>query len=528
MKPFLFGLLISLPAVLSPAQLGRHPVATVLCPLPPGAPSHPSAPLPPGSIAVAEALQRRIERVEAGLTGAVIAAEGSKVITWSLAKRMKRHRVNGLSVAVINGGAVEWAKAYGVADAGTREPVTPHTLFQTASVGKMITAVAALQLVKAGRIGLDEDVNRKLTSWQVPENEFTAKEKVTLRRLLSHSAGFTDDYGFAGYAPGVPLPTLRQMLDAQPPANHTKPLVVGGVPGTVVRYSGGGYLVVQQLVEDLTGRPFGAYVESEIFRKLGLEQSTYHFYPDRELAQPVARGHYGNGKAYKDKKYHVYPEAAAAGCWSTPSELARLLIQLVRERNGGPELLLNRALAETMLTPQFEFNDRALGVVLRGARQVDGFGHAGNNAGYNSLVFATTTGQGAVIMVNSDEGIELAQELMRSIANEYGWPFGATRTVRRLPPESQGQYLGTYQVEDTGRGEEKLWVKVGRDREGLTAQLSNPAATVRLYRTEENAFILKEAADALQFTFSPGSTGRMEALTLHKYGGARIVLRRAE
>jgi CubicO group peptidase (beta-lactamase class C family) len=478
---------------------------------------------------VAEALQRRIERVEAGLTGEVIAAEGSKVHTWNLAGRMKHHRVNGLSVAVINGGAVEWAKAYGVADAGTREPVTPQTLFQTASVGKMITALAALQLVKAGRIGLDEDVNRKLTSWQVPENEFTAKEKVTLRRLLSHSAGFTDDYGFAGYAPGGPLPTLRQMLDARPPANHTKPLVPGAVPGTVVRYSGGGYLVVQQLVEDLTGRPFAAYVEAEIFRKLGLAQSTYHFYPDRELARPVARGHYGNGKVYQDQKYRVYPEAAAAGCWSTPSELARLLIQLVRERNGGPELLLDRALAETMLTPQFEFNDRALGVVLQGARQVDGFGHAGNNAGYNSLVFATTaTGQGAVIMVNSDEGIALAQELMRSIANEYKWPFGATRTVRRLSPESQGQYLGTYQVADTGRGEEKLWVKVGRGRQGLTAQLSNPAATVRLYRTEENAFILKEAADALQFTFSPGSTGRMETLTLHKYGGARLVLRRAE
>ncbi len=526
MKPFLFGLLISLPVVLPPTRLGLYPVATVLCPLPP---SLPSAPLPTGPFVTAEALQTRIDRVEAGLTREVIAAEGSRVKKWNLTERMKHHRVNGLSVAVVNGGAVEWAKAYGVADASTREPVTPHTLFQTASVGKMITALAALQLVKAGRIGLDEDVNRKLTSWQVPENEFTATEKVTLRRLLSHSAGFTDDYGFAGYAPGAPLPTLRQMLDARPPANHTKPLAVGAVPGTVVRYSGGGYLVVQQLVEDLTGRPFGAYAEAEIFRKLGLEHSTYHFYPDRELARPVARGHYGDGKTDKDKKYHVYPEAAAAGCWSTPSELARLLIQIVRERNGGPELLLNRALAETMLTPQFEFNDRALGVVLRGARQVDGFGHAGTNMGYNSLVFATTaTGQGAVIMVNSDEGIELAQELMRSIANEYGWPFGATRTVRRLPPGSQGQYLGTYRAEHTGRAEERLWVKVDRDREGLRARFSNPAATLRLYHTQENTFIIKEAADAVQLTFSPGSTGWMEALTLYKYGGARVVLRRTE
>jgi hypothetical protein len=304
---------------------------------------------------------------------------------------------------------------------------------------------------------------------------------------------------------------------------------VEAVPGTVVRYSGGGYLVVQQLVEDLTGRPFGAYVEEEIFRKLGMDRSTYHFYPDQELGRPVAQGHYGNGKADPHKKYHVYPEAAAAGCWSTPSELARLLLQVVRERNGGPELILNRELAGAMLTPQFEFNDRGLGVVLRGARQVAGFGHAGHNAGYNSLLFATTaTGQGAVIMVNSDEGIALAQELMRSIANEYGWPFEKTRTVRHLSPKGQEQYLGTYQVDDTGREEERLWVKINRSRGGLTARLSNPAATVRLYRTEENAFIIKEAPDALLFTFSAGPAGRMEAVTLHKYGGAKVILHRAE
>lgn len=525
MKLFPFLLLISLPALLSPARSDQYPDATVLAPVPPA-----SLPVTqPVACPPEDGVQQRIERVEKGLTRDVIAFEGRTSKKWSLADRMKHYRVNGLSVAVVNGGAVEWAKAYGVADADTREPVATHTLFQTASVGKMITALAALQLVKAGRIGLDEDVNRKLTSWQVPENDFTAKEKVTLRRLLSHSAGFTDDYGFAGYAPGAPLPTLRQMLDARPPANHTKPLVAGAVPGTMVRYSGGGYLVVQQLVEDLTGRPFGAYVEAEIFRKLGLAHSTYHFQPDRELARPVARGHYGNGKTDKNKKYHVYPEAAAAGCWSTPSELARLLIQLVRERNGGPELLLNRALAETMLMPQFDFNDRALGVVLRGARQVEGFGHAGNNAGYTSLLFATTaTGQGAVVMVNSDEGIELAQELMRSIANAYGWPFGATRTVRRLSPASQAQYLGTYRAEDAGRAAERLWVKIDRNREGLTARFSNPAATIRLHHTEENAFTIEEAADALQFTFSPGGTGRMETLTLHKYGGAKIVFRRAE
>jgi hypothetical protein len=317
------------------------------------------------------------------------------------------------------------------------------------------------------------------------------------------------------------------MLDARPPANHTKPLAVEAVPGTVVRYSGGGYLVVQQLVEDLTGRPSGRTWKKKSSGSWVWSQYV-PFLPRPELGRPVARGTTGTGRPTRQKVPRL-PGGCRRGLLVHAFELARLLIQIVRERNGGPELILDRDLAGAMLTPQFDFNDRGLGVVLRGARQVDGFGHAGNNAGYNSLVFATTaTGQGAVIMVNSDEGIDLAQELMRSIANEYGWPFGGTRSVRRLSPESAGQYLGTYRMEDSGRAEEKLWVKVDRGREGLTARFSNPAATVRLYHAEENAFIPKEAPDALQLTFSAGPAGRMEALTVHKYGGAKVILRRAE
>jgi CubicO group peptidase (beta-lactamase class C family) len=149
MKPFLFGLLISLLLASLPARLSRQPAATVLSPVPPGT--------PPGPVSAAGRKPAKADGT--GGKGTDRGGDGfrsSRVKTWNLADRMKHYRVNGLSVAVINGGAVEWAKAYGVADAGTREPVTPNTLFQTASVGKMIAALAALQLVKAGRIGLDE------------------------------------------------------------------------------------------------------------------------------------------------------------------------------------------------------------------------------------------------------------------------------------------------------------------------------------------------------------------------------------
>lgn len=256
-------------------------------------PAHSHKPNPPQVAATAkpdllynqshDPIKKRINQVEHGLTNEVLSFPGHGVKTMNIMNRMQHHKVNGLSVAVINNGAIEWAKSYGVADASQPDSVTTETLFQTASVGKVITALAALHLVKEGKIGLDENVNQKLTSWKVPENEFTTKEKVTLRRLLSHSAGFTDDYGFGGYKPGEALPSVTQILNLQSPANNKKAMVVSAVPGSVMRYSGGSYVIIQQLIENLTGQTFQAYVEKEIFQKLGLQHSTYNYYPDKKL-----------------------------------------------------------------------------------------------------------------------------------------------------------------------------------------------------------------------------------------------------
>ena len=468
-----------------------------------------------------EPIKKRIDQVEQGLTNDVLLFHGQAVRTKNILDRMQHHKLNGLSIAVINNGTLEWAKAYGVADASLPDPVTSETLFQTASVGKVITTLAALHLVKEGKISLDEDVNQKLTSWKVPENEFTRKEKVTLRRLLSHSAGFTDDYGFGGYNPGEALPTVTQILNLQSPANNKKIMVVSDVPGSSMRYSGGGYVVIQQLIEDLTGQTFQAYVEKEIFQKLGLQHSTYNHYPDIHLRKPVSRGHYPNGKIEAWKKYNVFPEAAAAGFWSTPSDLAKILIQLQKEKQGTSELILNQELVTAMLTPQFESNPRGLGVILMGAHQAEGFGHAGNNPGYNSLLYATSsTGQGAVVMVNSDEGISLAQEVMCSIANVYNWPFMRTYLVKELLQEQRKQYLGSYQSKDG------LKVKVGENKNGLFAKFSNPNASVILYPIAQHQFISKEDPHHLRQTFVFDETQKVTALILEKYSGTRMVLKK--
>lgn len=470
-------------------------------------------------------IESKITHIENGLTQEIISFDPTSINKMNILDRMKFYKVNGVSIAVIENGEIQWTKAYGLADASTGEKVSTESLFQIASIGKVITALAALKLVKDEKITLDEDVNNKLTSWKVAENKFTIKEKVTLRRLLCHSAGFTDDYGFAGYSVTDSIPSLINIIKAQSPANNTKVLKVNYVPGTLMRYSGGGYLVIQQLIEDITGMPFTNYVEKEIFNKLNLQQSTYNYYPDRNGFK-IARGHDENGKVDAKEKYHIYPESAAAGFWTTPADLAKILIEMQQEYTGTSGKILNQQLLDSMLTPQFEVNDRGLGVALKGAERVEGFWHAGQNAGYNSLMYTTTkTGQGAVVMLNSDGDIELALEIMRSIANESKWPFMQTRLATREPQDTLNERIGAY------RCKEGIDWKINQKGDGLVIQWKEPhqkkfQAPVNLYHIEEGHYIIQEEPDLLDFKFS--SDNGVKKFIFSKYGGTKMLLEKTD
>ncbi len=469
--------------------------------------------------------ESEISHIENGLTGEIISFDTDAVNKMNILDRMKYYKVNGVSIAVIENGEIQWTKAYGAADAGTGEKTTTESLFQIASMGKVITALAALTLVKNGKISLDENVNNKLTSWKIAENKFTAKEKVTLRRLLCHSGGFTDDYGFAGYSATDSIPSLINIIKAQPPANNTKALTVNYVPGTLMRYSGGGYLIIQQLIEDITGMPFANYVKQEVFTKLNLKHSTYNYYPDSNGFK-IARGHDENGNTVPKEKYHVYPESAAAGFWSTPGDIAGILIEMQKEYNGSAGIILNQSLLNVMMTPQFEVNDRGLGVVLKGAGYVNGFWHAGQNAGYNSLLCATTkTGQGAVVMLNSDGDIELAVEIMRSIANENKWPFMQTRLVKKESGDTLTERMGTY------KSKEELVFKISRKEGDLILQYKEPqqkkfSAPFNLYATEQGHYIIKEEPDTLEYNFS--TDNGIKTIIFSKYGGTKMLMRKID
>ncbi len=343
---------------------------------------------------------------------------------------MERRQIPGLSLAIIDGGKIVKAKGYGVTEKGGETPVTVSTLFQAGSISKPVSALGALRLVERGDLDLDEDVNAKLSTWKVPENEFTREKKVTLRGLLSHTAGMTV-HGFPGYAADGPVPTLVQVLDGEKPAN-TGAIRVDILPGSRWRYSGGGYTVMQQMVIDLTGEPFPRYMREAVLEPLGMEESTFEQPLPPERAKLTATGHgHQRDRPPVQGKWHIYPEMAAAGLWTTPSDLARFAIGVQEAVEGKSEKVLSRAMARQMLasaSPDGK-SEYGLGFGLQGSGATLRFGHGGRDEGFDALLAASAeTGQGAVIMINANDNSRMVQGILDVIAREYRWPRDPSST----------------------------------------------------------------------------------------------------
>jgi len=363
-------------------------------------------------------LAARIQRVENGI--APIPVSGTEPpLQLNLEKLMQLYKCPGLSVAVVDNFKIAWAKGYGVTEAGGNQPVTTHTLFQAGSISKPVAATGTLYLVEQGKLSLDENVNQKLTSWQVPDNQFTKEQKVTLRRILSHSAGLTV-HGFPGYEVGAPIPTLVQIFNGEPPAN-TAPIRVDLVPGTKFRYSGGGVTIEQQLVMDVTGKPFPQFMREIVLDKIGMTDSTYEqpFPPAR--AAMAATATHADGMPVPGK-WHIYPEMAAAGLWTTASDLAKFGIETALSKPGKANHVLSQASVSEMLKPQID--QVGLGFFLGQGRNPQEFGHNGADEGFQAvLIMFADSGNGVAIMANSDNGINVADRLTQSIAKEYGWNY---------------------------------------------------------------------------------------------------------
>ena len=360
----------------------------------------------------------RLARIESSAVE-LPAKPGEAPTRLSLSELMKVYNIPAASIAVIENYKIVDVKAYGVVG-GDNTPVTTRTLFQAGSISKPVAATAALYLVEHGKLSLDEDVNQKLKTWKLPENEFTKTEKVTLRRLMSHTGGLTV-HGFPGYDVDAPLPTLVQVLNGEKPAN-TDPIRVDLVPGTTSRYSGGGVTIEQLLMMDVTGKSFPSLLRETVLDKIGMNDSSYEQPLPANRVAMTASGTYIDGKPVHGK-WHVYPEMAAAGLWTTPTDLAKFAIEIALSKQGKANHILSQKMTEQMLTPVLDQAGLGFFVEKDNAGQ---FGHGGADEGFQALLTMNySTGKGLVVMADSDNGIALANAVLRRVVTEYGWNFKA-------------------------------------------------------------------------------------------------------
>ena len=306
----------------------------------------------------------------------------------SLADLMRLHKVPAVSAAVLVDGSEPRSEAHGTA--------TVRTVFQACSISKHVAAFGTLRLAEQGVLDLDEDVDAYLTSWRLPESDGW-RPVVTTRQLLSHTAGLSYNW-FRGFHPDDPLPTLRQVLDGEPPAN-TPPVRPTMLPGSRFRYSGSHYAVLQQLLEDVTGTPFADLMRALVLDPLGLADSSYdQTFPHQ---RPAADGHHVDGTPVSGK-WRVQPELAGAGLWTTPTDLVRLGAEVLRASTGRSALLTEQTAAD-MLTPQVP-GGYGLGVHTTPGR----FGHTGGNIGYSCWLFTwPDTATTAAVMINNASGDEV-------------------------------------------------------------------------------------------------------------------------
>lgn len=446
--------------------------------------------------------------VENSLRHKILIADSSDQ-KMNIFDRMYYYNVPGVSIAIVNNGKIAWASGYGnITDSKTSRAVDEHTLFQAGSISKSLTAYGALLLVQQGEIDLDEDVNVYLRSWKVPENEFTQTEKVTLRRLLSHTAG-TSVHGFPGYAVGNTFPSTIDVLDGVKPLVNTDPVRVIMQPGTKFKYSGGGTTIVQLLIEDITGEKFDDWMQTNVLTPLGMSESTFNQPFSQTHANLAAYGHQGNKKV--EGQWHIYPEKAAAGLWSTPTDLAKFLLHIQSTLKTGNTTLLHSKLVREMITrqlPSEKMDEPGLGFFIKNDGDDLVFLHYGQDEGFIANLYGfASRDQGVVIMMNNDAGWALMDEIKNSIADTYEWPNFTPIKKKSLPPRTSilDHLQGKFASQD-----EEIEVRIVGDKPYVHFQFSQPA---ELFQQSDYVYFIREEDITMEFVIAPSNVIESVVLT---------------
>jgi len=422
-------------------------------------------------------------------------AKGDSIITYNILDRMNHYKVPGVSITIVENGKIRWAKGYGMANTDTKTKVDINTIFQAGSISKPLAALSALKLVEEGALDLDIDVNTYLKDWQIPANKFTAIEKVTLRRLLTHTAGMTV-HGFPGYEQKDSFPTITQVLNGQ---GNTPKIFVDTIPNSIWRYSGGGYTLMEKIVEDTSKKTLEVYMAENFLTPLGMNNSTYE--------QPLSINNHTNASAAYNSKGEIaegywnnYPEQAAAGLWTTPTDLAKYAIEVQQIVAGKEDGILSQKTIDQMLTKHK--NNWGLGPSLQWEKDSLIFRHGGKNRGFtNELISFANKGSAVIIMTNADNGGKLISEILRAVSKQYNWEINKQKVIEtiEIPIEKlnslTGKYKLNYQID--GIGDYLIDVKIENNK--LVVNDSNSGEVNILSATEDFAFIDIETGAKVKF-----------------------------
>lgn len=449
-----------------------------------------------------------IEKIENNLMPRFI-IEGKDTVAYNILDRMKHFNVPGVSIAFMDEGEIKWAKGYGYSDMENQREVDENTLFQAASISKPVAALAALRMVEDGKIDLDQDVNKYLKGWQVENNEFTAEEKVTLRHILSHSAGLTV-HGFGGYSITDTVPEIVDILNGKGTANSGR-IFPDVVPGTIYRYSGGGYTLMQKMLCDISEKEFPDLMQELILSKTGMTASTYE-QPLPEEKQSIAAHAYRSDGTPVEGGWHIYPEMAAAGLWTTPTDLLKYAIEVYNSYNGLNEGILTKDMTHQMLTPQI--NSHGLGPAIDGEGEYITFRHGGANEGFRCELFVfTLKGQGVAMMTNSDNGGSLNTEILRSFAKVLDWPRykPVTKSVLTLDYEELKEYSGKYILKWI---EDELIIELTPSNGYLKGVQEWDEFKFKLYADNKDKFF--NLQDGVPFEFVRNAKGEVAEFIIHE------------
>ncbi|MFZ4548335.1 MAG: serine hydrolase [Bacteroidales bacterium] len=425
-------------------------------------------------------IEEQIKAVENNLSGRVILnGKADNVLD-----RMAYYKVKGLSIAVVNNYKIEWAKGYGWADEKEKLPVTTATLFKPGSISKSLNAVGVLKLALDNKLDIYNDINDYLKSWKFPYDSLSNGKKITTANLLSHTAGLSVYGGFPGYDAKSEIPTLPQILDGVAPAN-TPAVRSLFEPGLQFQYSGGGTIISQLIITDLTNQPYEKFMFNSVLKPMGMTNSFYSSAPPQKNELNKYAMGYTKEAAKVEATFHVYPEQAPMGLWTTPSDLAKYIIETQLACKGKSSKVLNQQMATLQLTPYLD-NSATMGAFIGDRNGEKYFFHDAGNEGYRGLYYGSVEGgNGVVVFVNSDDG-NIILELLNSVASVYNWKgFDKPKNINTVtvPDATNQKYLGVYLYEGK-------FAEVTKEKNGLVYWADGQ--TCKMYFTSQKDFINME------------------------------------